>query len=82
VSDVEARAMIDELKSSPLLNGFRGAPHADKAALARLIAQIARLADDLKDDISEIEINPVIVHPEGEGVTVIDALVAGQSSPQ
>lgn len=82
VSDIEARAMIDELKSSPLLSAFRGAPHADKAALARLVAQISRLASDLKDDISEIEINPVIVHPEGEGVTVIDALVAGRSSSQ
>jgi acetate---CoA ligase (ADP-forming) len=78
VSETEAQAMIDELKSSPLLNGFRGAPRADKPALARLIAQISSLADDLRNDIAEIEINPVIVHDEGEGVTVIDALVAGR----
>ncbi len=80
VSDAEARTMLDELKSSPLLNGFRGAPRADKTALARLIAQISNLAADLKDDISEIEINPVVAHDEGEGVTVIDALVVAKRS--
>ncbi|MEH2511735.1 acyl-CoA synthetase (NDP forming) [Nitrobacteraceae bacterium AZCC 1564] len=80
VSEVAAWAMIDELKSSPLLNGFRGAPSADKAALAQLIAQISSLANDLRDDIAEIEINPVIVHDEG--VTVVDALVAGRRPAQ
>ncbi|WP_424628533.1 acetate--CoA ligase family protein [Bradyrhizobium sp. SYSU BS000235] len=82
VSETEAVAMVDELKSSPLLNGFRGALPADKAALARLIAQVSILAGDLQDSLSEIEINPVIVHGEGEGVTVIDALVAGRRSAQ
>ncbi|MGA7803391.1 acetate--CoA ligase family protein [Bradyrhizobium sp.] len=71
----EAAAMLDELKAAPLLKGFRGAAKADIAALARLIAQVSLLADRLRDEVSEIELNPVLVHPEGQGVTIVDALV-------
>ncbi|MBV9978824.1 acetate--CoA ligase family protein, partial [Bradyrhizobium sp.] len=75
----EAVAMLDELKAAPLLRGFRGAPKADVAALARLIAQLSLLAARLRDDVSEIELNPVLVHPEGQGVTIVDALVVRKS---
>ncbi|HVV40552.1 MAG TPA: acetate--CoA ligase family protein [Nitrobacter sp.] len=75
VSPQEARAMLGELKAAPLLNGFRGTAKPDVAALSKLIAQVSRLAAQNSADISEIEINPVLVHPEGEGVTVVDALV-------
>jgi acetyltransferase len=73
VSEVEARAMLAELKSAPLLQGFRGAPAADVPALASLIARLSMVADAL--DVDEIELNPVIVHPEGQGLTIADALV-------
>jgi acetyltransferase len=76
VSVVEAAAMLGELKAAPLLNGFRGAAKADVAALSRLISQVSVLAAQHAKEISEIEINPVLVHPEGQGVTVVDALVA------
>jgi acyl-CoA synthetase (NDP forming) len=75
VSAAEATAMLGALKAAPLLNGFRGAPKADVPALAQLIAQISQLAAGLKGDVAEIEINPVLVHPLGEGVTIVDALV-------
>ena len=75
VSAEEASSMLGELKAAPLLNGFRGAAKADIPALARLISQISQLAARFKDEISEIEINPVLVHPEGKGVTIVDALV-------
>jgi acetyltransferase len=75
VSAVEATAMLEALKAAPLLNGFRGAPKADVPALAQLIAQISQLAAGYAKDIAEIEINPVLVHPAGEGVTIVDALV-------
>jgi acyl-CoA synthetase (NDP forming) len=79
VSALEAAAMLGELKASPLLNGFRGAPKADVPALAQLIAQISQLAAGYAHDIAEIEINPVLVHPIGEGVTIVDALVVRRS---
>jgi acetyltransferase len=75
VSAAEASAMLGALKAAPLLNGFRGAPKADIAALSQLIAQISLLAAQHAGEISEIEINPVLVHPQGQGVTIVDALV-------
>jgi acetate---CoA ligase (ADP-forming) len=67
------------LKAAPLLNGFRGAAKADVAALSQLIAQISALAADASGEIAEIELNPVLVHPAGQGVTVVDALVVRKS---
>jgi acyl-CoA synthetase (NDP forming) len=78
VDETEALVMIGALKSAPLLDGFRGAPKADKAALAALIARLSSLAEAWQDDVAEIEINPVRVHAVGEGVTVVDALVVGR----
>ena len=78
VSTSEAAAMLDELKAAPLLKGFRGAAKADIAALSHLIAQVSLLAERLRGDIAEIELNPVLVHAEGQGVTVVDALVVAK----
>jgi acetate---CoA ligase (ADP-forming) len=75
VNATEASSMLGELKAAPLLNGFRGAAKADVAALSKLISQISVVAAQHAKEISEIEINPVLVHPEGQGVTIVDALV-------
>jgi len=75
VSAAEAADMLAGLKAAPLLNGFRGAVKADIAALSQLIAQISVLAAQYREHIAEIEINPVLVHPAGQGVTIVDALV-------
>jgi len=75
VSGLEAEAMLGELKAAPLLGGFRGAAKADVSALSKLIAEVSVLAARLSESVSEIELNPVLVHPEGQGLTVVDALV-------
>ncbi|MEA2865620.1 MAG: hypothetical protein QOE39_335 [Bradyrhizobium sp.] len=75
VSAAEASAMLAELKAAPLLSGFRGAAKTDIPALSQLISQISVLAAQYRQQISEIEINPVLVHPEGQGATIADALV-------
>jgi acetyltransferase len=80
VSAAEAAAMLAELKAAPLLNGFRGAAKADVAALAQLISQVSVLAAQYAGEISEIEINPVLVHPLGQGVTIVDTLVVGKKA--
>jgi acetyltransferase len=67
--------MLAELKAAPLLNGFRGAAKADTAALSKLISEVSVLAAQYGEQVSEIEINPVLVHAEGQGVTIVDALV-------
>ena len=75
VSAAEAETMLAELKAAPLLRGFRGTAKADVAALSKLISEVSVLAARLKQSVSEIELNPVLVHPEGQGVTIVDALV-------
>jgi acyl-CoA synthetase (NDP forming) len=75
VSAIEASGMLAELKAAPLLNGFRGAAKTDIPALSQLISKVSALAAAVRDQISEIEINPVLVHPEGQGVTIVDVLV-------
>jgi acetate---CoA ligase (ADP-forming) len=75
VSATEASSMLAELKAAPLLRGFRGAAKADVAALCDLIEKVSLLAARLRDDVAEIELNPVLVHQEGQGLTIVDALV-------
>jgi acetate---CoA ligase (ADP-forming) len=79
VSAAEAVAMLSELKAAPLLKGFRGAAKADVAALSHLITQVSHLAERLRGAIAEIELNPVRVHADGRGVTILDALVVGKT---
>src|SRR5260370_11747223 len=80
VSALEGSAMLADLKAAPLLNGFRGAATADIPALAELISQISVLAAAYRDHISEIEINPVLLHPEGQVVTIVDSLVRRETT--
>ena len=76
VSAAEAAAMLAELKAAPLLNGFAGRGESGCSRRCRnLIAQVSLLAARLAREIAEIELNPVLVHPEGQGVTIVDALV-------
>jgi acetate---CoA ligase (ADP-forming) len=71
----EAGTMLSRLTAAPLLGGFRDTPRADLPLLGDLIEKISILAVRLRDEVSEIELNPVLVHPEGQGVTIVDALV-------
>lgn len=81
VGTAEATLMVGELKAAPLLDGFRGAPKADVPAVAALIAQLSQIAASFKGDLAEIEINPVLVHALGDGITIVDALVVPKSRP-
>jgi len=68
-----ARGVIERLGIAPLLHGHRGSPAADVDSLAGLIARFSELAMDARDTISAIDLNPVIVGPDG--VTAVDVLV-------
>jgi len=74
----EALELLDTLRGAALLDGVRGAQPSDKSALAELIAALSRFAADHADTVAEIDLNPVIVHPAGEGLTVVDALIVKQ----
>jgi acyl-CoA synthetase (NDP forming) len=75
IAPEEALSLLGELKGAALLDGVRGAPPADRAALAELMAALSRFAADHADLIEEIDLNPVIIHAQGEGLTVVDALI-------
>ena len=66
---------IDTEEALSLLGAVRAASAADLTALSELIATLSRFAADHAELIEEIDLNPVIVHPQGEGVTVVDALI-------
>ena len=75
VDEAEAARLILSLQAAPLLTGFRGAKPIDLAPLAGLIAALSRAALTLGDQVREFELNPVIVHEDGSGLTVADALL-------
>ena len=68
--------MIAEVKGTLLLRGFRGRPAADLAALADTLVRVSYLANHLEGHLAELDINPQMVLPRGQGVKALDALVA------
>ncbi|MEV7526757.1 acetate--CoA ligase family protein [Streptomyces sp. NPDC091371] len=70
----QARAMLGELRGHALLEGVRGAPPADVDALVEVILRIQRMALELGDELSELDINPLMVLPRGQGAVALDAL--------
>ena len=77
----DAEAMLRRLKSWPLLNGFRGRPGADWRALTQAMVAFARLGRALGDRLLEAEINPIIVRPEGQGMTAVNGVVVLANCP-
>ncbi len=75
LGEADARDMLTCLKGAPLLKAFRGRPAADVDALVQVMVGLGRFALDHASSISEIDINPVIVHDAGYGVSVVDALI-------
>jgi acyl-CoA synthetase (NDP forming) len=75
VTAAEAREMIAGLRGARVLQGVRGRPPADTAALAELVAAVSGLAAAHGEAIAEIDLNPVIVHERG--LTLADALIVG-----
>ena len=71
----EAERMIRSLRSAPLLTGFRGSKPIDLAPVTSLIARLSEAALAHAERIAEMEFNPVILHADGSGLTIADALV-------
>ena len=71
ITELDARDMLDGLKGRALLDGFRGAPPADRGALVDLLLRISALVDALPE-VAELDLNPVMVQSPGEGCVVVD----------
>lgn len=70
----DAEGMVREIKGFPLLDGARGRPKADIAALTDLILNVSRLAMDLRERVAEFDLNPIRVRSDG-GLVGLDALL-------
>ena len=81
VDEAEAVRMILSLRSARLLTGFRGSAPIDLAPIASLVAALSRAALMLREQVREFELNPVIVHADGSGLTVADALLLMKEEP-
>lgn len=75
LSRAEALGMAKDLKTSPLLDGFRDRLRAGVDAMVDAIVSFSRTAAQLSDRLIEAEINPVFVLPQGQGVRAADGMV-------
>jgi acetyltransferase len=67
----EATAMLGEIRAHALLDGVRGQPQADKAAIIDTLLRVGQLVQDFPE-IVELDINPLVVYPQGQGAIAID----------
>ncbi|MEU3930696.1 acetate--CoA ligase family protein [Streptomyces sp. NPDC029044] len=70
----QARDMLAGLRGRALLDGVRGRPAADLDALVEVVLRVQRMALELGDQLAELDINPLMVLPQGQGAVALDAL--------
>jgi succinyl-CoA synthetase beta subunit len=75
LSNDDALAMIHRLKAAPLLLGARGRPRGDIAALAALLVRLSHFATANTGTFRALDLNPIIVRADGEGVAAVDIAV-------
>ena len=73
-----AHRMIRDIKGYKLLNGFRGRPQADLEILEKLLLSLSDLVT-AHPEIVEMDINPLLVHADGNGATVADCRIILQA---
>ena len=78
LSDRDAAEMVRGLRGFRLLEGYRGHPPADLAAIEELLLRVSRLAEEIPE-IGEIDLNPIIAFPPGEGCRIADARIRVRS---
>jgi acyl-CoA synthetase (NDP forming) len=71
----EAEAMIRGLRGFALLDGARGRPKADVAALAQALAKLSAFAAAAGPRLASVDVNPLLVLPEGQGAFAADAVL-------
>ena len=71
----DIRAALAKLKTWPLLTGFRGRPEGDVDAVVDAVMAVARYADAHASTLQELDVNPLLVLPRGQGTLAVDALI-------
>jgi acyl-CoA synthetase (NDP forming) len=77
-----ALALLARLKGAAAFGAHRGLAPADTDALAELMVKLSLFAANHADEIAEIDLNPVIVHGKGEGVSIVDALIVKRNTQE
>lgn len=80
VSEDDVRAMLGGLKSAALLDGYRGAPAADRDALVAAVVALGDFYLDHRHVLADLEINPLMVRPKGQGVCAVDIRAVARST--
>lgn len=75
LTEKDAAQMIRETKGYKILAGTRGRPKADVAAVEDILLKVSRMSLELEDYLAEIDINPLMVGPDGVGAKAVDALM-------
>jgi len=75
ITENDAREMLEEIRGAKLLKGFRGKPPADIDALIKVMLALSHLSQDLAARRPELDINPLVVLPKGQGVKAVDARI-------
>jgi acetate---CoA ligase (ADP-forming) len=73
-SRLDAEEMLSEIRAHALLDGVRGQPEVDKDAIVDTLLRIGQLVQDFPD-IVELDINPLVVYPRGQGAIALDMRV-------
>ena len=81
LSPESARELIGMTRAAALLRGFRGQPEADEDALVDAMVRLSQFAAQHADRLAEMDVNPVIVLPKGQGVLALDAMIACSAPP-
>ncbi|MDD1778202.1 MAG: acetate--CoA ligase family protein, partial [Candidatus Helarchaeota archaeon] len=71
----DAREMVEEIKGAQILKGYRGKAEADIDAIVDTLLKVSTLSIELRDLVSELDINPLMVYDKGRGVMALDALI-------
>lgn len=71
-----ARHLIGLTRASALLEGFRGQPAADVEALVAAVVRLSQFAAHHAGRLAEMDVNPLLVLPQGRGVLALDAVIA------
>jgi acetate---CoA ligase (ADP-forming) len=78
----QASDMVNELRGVKVLHGVRGMPSRDMMAVIDLVVRLSWFAHDFRDDIRELDINPLVVFEDGAGARIVDALIVRSANSQ
>lgn len=74
VTRYDAESMLTEIKAAKILEGYRGMPPRDKEALVDIITKISKFMEE-QEDVTDVDLNPIMVFEEGKGAKIADARI-------